>query len=308
MIICFEHFIPIVRGDLGLLEELAHNFVKRQAAQNIVYTEVRYSPHLLAEGGDFVATDDVKVDAEPVLDAVTKGLRRGEKEYGVKVNQILCCIAWRPDWAEDVINLAHERRNNVPCAIVGVDIAAGEEHFDKVNYPHLDHEAAFQRAKELKLNITIHAGEVGNTEFVERAVNDYGASRIGHGYRIVSNSSIMDEMKIKGIHFETCPTSSLETGGWDFKADEGKGKDWKEHPTVKMFDHGLSVGLNSDDPAVFDTSLTWQFRIAIGKMGLSKNCLCKSVYDSINAAYISNEEKASLRKLIDEYVSLYDTI
>mmetsp|Transcript_25114 Transcript_25114/g.37576 ORF Transcript_25114/g.37576 Transcript_25114/m.37576 type:complete len:149 (+) Transcript_25114:580-1026(+) len=132
MIICFEHFIPIVRGDLGLLEELAHNFVKRQAAQNIVYTEVRYSPHLLAEGGDFVATDDVKVDAEPVLDAVTKGLRRGEKEYGVKVNQILCCIAWRPDWAEDVINLAHERRNNVPCAIVGVDIAAGEEHFDKV--------------------------------------------------------------------------------------------------------------------------------------------------------------------------------
>ena len=49
-----------------------------------------------------------------------------------QVNQILCCIAWRPDWANEVIDLAYERRENKPCAIVGVDIAAGEEHFDKV--------------------------------------------------------------------------------------------------------------------------------------------------------------------------------
>ena len=108
---------------------------------------------------------------------------------------------------------------------------------NKVNYPQLDHEEAFQRAKELGLNITIHAGEVGNTEFVERAVNDYGASRIGHGYRIATNNKVMDEMKRKQIHFEACPTSSLETGGWDFASDEGK--DWKLHPAVKMLNYGL---------------------------------------------------------------------
>ena len=49
-----------------------------------------------------------------------------------KVNQILCCITWRPDWADEVIELANKRRNNYPCAVVAVDIAAGEEHFDKV--------------------------------------------------------------------------------------------------------------------------------------------------------------------------------
>ena len=85
MIICFEYFIPIVRGDLTLIESLAYDFVKRQSVQNVVYTEVRYSPHLLAGGGDYTGTD--KVDAEPVLDAVTKGLRRGEKEFGVKVRR-----------------------------------------------------------------------------------------------------------------------------------------------------------------------------------------------------------------------------
>ena len=107
----------------------------------------------------------------------------------------------------------------------------------KVNYPQLDHEAAFQKAKELNLNITIHAGEVGGTENVKRAVRDYGATRIGHGYRIVMDEDLMDEMKQKNIHFEACPTSSFETGGWQFDTDEGK--DWKKHPAVKMLDHGL---------------------------------------------------------------------
>jgi adenosine deaminase len=107
----------------------------------------------------------------------------------------------------------------------------------KVNYPQLDHTDAFQRAMELNLNITIHAGEVGSIEFIERAVKEYGATRIGHGYRIISDSDLMDEMKRRNIHFETCPTSSLETGGWEFKTDEKK--DWKAHPAVKMFKHGL---------------------------------------------------------------------
>ncbi len=53
------------------------------------------------------------------------------------MNQILCCIAWRPEWAKEVIDLAHDRRNDFPCAIVGVDIAAGEDHFNEVSVRHI---------------------------------------------------------------------------------------------------------------------------------------------------------------------------
>ncbi len=87
------------------------------------------------------------------------------------------------------------------------------------------------------MNITIHAGEVGDAQFVERSVKDYGATRIGHGYRVVLDERLMKEMKSRNIHFEVCPTSSLETGGWDFKADEDR--DWKGHPAVQMFNYGL---------------------------------------------------------------------
>ena len=125
MIKCFEIFTPIVRGNLDAIEELARRFVEGQAKQNVIYTEVRYSPHLLAEGGSFSGTE--KVDPRPVIAAVTRGLRAGCEACGVTVNQILCCITWRPDWAEEVVDLASELKDSPGiCKVVGVDIAAGE--------------------------------------------------------------------------------------------------------------------------------------------------------------------------------------
>ena len=306
MIKCFQIFVPIVQGDLALLERLAFDFVKRQADQNVRYTEVRYSPHLLATGGSlsvsFAGSQPV-VDARSVVDAVTRGLRRGQEQYKVRVNQILCCITWRPDWADDVVEIANERRNDAPCAVVGVDVAAGEEHFDSSAFSHLHepHVKALQRAKDLGLSITMHAGEVAAGENVLSAINTYHATRIGHGYRIAvalgsntNDSVLLDELKRRRIHFEVCPTSSVETGGWDY--DETREKNWEEHPLVLMMMNGLNVGLNSDDPAVFDTSLTFQYRIAATKMKLSYTDLVQSVRNSIDASFACEDVKEELRE------------
>ena len=89
MIACFEIFVPIVRGKLKLLEELAFHFCRRQFQQNIVYTEVRYNPHLLSTGGFLNSSTTNKtqtcIDANPVVDAITRGLRRGQEKYNIIV-------------------------------------------------------------------------------------------------------------------------------------------------------------------------------------------------------------------------------
>ena len=89
MLKCFETFVPIVRGDLDLLECLAFDFVKRQAKQNVIYTEVRYNPHFLANESNLGGSEgkNGKIDARSIIDAVTRGLRKGEKEYDVKVGR-----------------------------------------------------------------------------------------------------------------------------------------------------------------------------------------------------------------------------
>ena len=119
-----------------------------------------------------------------------------------------------------------------------------QENFTHLHKPHL---RAFKRAQELGLNVTIHAGEVGHSSYIKRAVEEYGASRIGHGYHIAQNSQLMNDMRQKNIFFEVCPTSSVETGGWDY--DNKKGKEWKNHPCISMIQNGMKVGFNSDDPA-----------------------------------------------------------
>lgn len=321
MIKCFEVFLPIVRGDLEFIEHLSCDFVKRQADQNIKYTEVRYSPHLLAQGGSF-HPEDMVVDARSVVDAVTRGLRSGERlcHGKVRVNQILCCITWRPDWADDVVEICIERRHQTPCAVVGIDIAAGEEHFDSKKYPHLHspHVDALTRAKEMGLNITVHAGEVDNTgEHVLDAIQKYHATRIGHGYRVarlISSTSseedeasrrrttILEELIRRQVHFEACPTSSEETGGWDYR---GK-KNWEEHPLVCLIKNGLHVGINSDDPAVFDTSLTFQYRIAAKKMKLRYADLVQTVQNAIDASFADASIKEELQQELTRFCDQHE--
>lgn len=76
MLNCFEVFLPIVRGNVDLIEQLAYDFCKRQWEQNVVYCEVRYSPHLLAEGFTDENIDDGSnkqiVTPQNVFDAVTR--------------------------------------------------------------------------------------------------------------------------------------------------------------------------------------------------------------------------------------------
>jgi adenosine deaminase len=315
---CFEVFLPLITGNLQLIEQLAFDFCQRQYEQNCVYCEVRYSPHLLAEGfgsGESAHwdTSDSKnhplkqtVTAEAVFLAVRKGLRRGCEHFtSLRVNQIFCAINWRPDWAISTLELAVKYfQDDGLCGVVGIDIAAGEEHFDSEKFPtlHETHYRMAQMAREHQIPLTIHAGEAGNhaLENVRKAVTEYGAVRVGHGYRMVDSVAVMKLVQEMGVHVEICPTSSDETGGWVYSLEEG-GRNWKKHPTVTMMKHGISVSLSSDDPAVFHTSLAWQYRIALAKMELSQQELLQLNLNAIEAAWCSERDKKTLRRLIRFY-------
>lgn len=311
MLNCFAIFLPLVRQNLDLIEQLAFDFVQRQWEQNAIYTEVRYSPHLLEE--DFEShqqpsssrlSAEAAVDAESVFQAVTRGLRRGCSKFHVVVNQIICAVSWRPDWALESLELVRKYKDAFPCAAVGIDIAAGEEHFDRELHPQLHgpHFSMIQRAKQEGIPITIHAGESTDQamENVRRSVLEYGASRIGHGYRMVGSRDVMELVKHHRVHVEICPTSSFETGGWATES-----KDWRNHPCVKMKNTGISFSLNSDDPAVFHTSLAWQYRLALMKMEFTREDLVNCNLSAVEAAFCSEGEKQRLRAELVQFASQF---
>jgi len=227
------------------------------------------------------------------LAAVTRGLRKGCAKYGVVVNQILCCISFRPAWSIDCVELAATHRLDTPCAVVGIDVAAGE-----VGDSPSGHVAAFQRAKELGLNITIHAGEIGPAENVRHAVDEFGARRIGHGYAAAKCPEILSDMVRKGVHFEVCPTSSLETGAW-------QDSDWQRHPARILLDADASVSFNSDDPSVFATSLSEELELCLTSMCLTRSEILRSSFCSVDAAFGDDIDKAKARNAIQQYASNY---
>ena len=131
----------------------------------MAYTEVRYSPQLLAG-------EPEGLSATAVVDAVTAGLRRGCEKHDVWVNQILCCIALNYEWSPEVADIAIARHGKAPCGVVGIDIAAGEQHFEEAIEKKTAnrHGASIARAREAGLGVTIHAGETGGVEHIRQAL------------------------------------------------------------------------------------------------------------------------------------------
>jgi adenosine deaminase len=122
----------------------------------------------------------------------------------------------------------------------------------------------------------------------------------------------MELVRQHQVHVEVCPTSSVETGGWVYSdGDDGdndndsptstKTKNWKEHPAVVMRRHGVSISLSSDDPAVFHTSLAWQYRVALAKMEFRHADLIQMNLDALDAAWCSSPTKERLRGLVLDY-------
>lgn len=329
MLNCFQYFLPLVSNQLELIEQLSYDFVVRQYEQNIIYTEVRYSPHELCVRSEHQKqqneNDIIIITADMIVQTVTNGLRRGIDKYShLIINQILCAITWHPEYADDVVELAIKYRNNYPCAVVAIDIAAGEEHFNSIQFPNLytKHYDMCQKAKLYQIPITLHAGETsmstnseGNTtdvsSNVKRAIDEYGATRIGHGYHIVHDVELMKYVKEKNIHFEICPTSSDETGGWDYNSTDNNVKDWSKHPAVILYkDNNITnITINSDDPAVFHTSLSWQYRITLIKMKhfTKKDLILMNINAIQNAAFgLSISDKQYLLQYILQFAQLYN--
>lgn len=70
---------------------------------------------------------------------------------------------------------------------------------------------------------------------------------------------------------------------------------------MTMKQKGISFSFSSDDPAVFHTSLAWQYRIALARMGMSREDLFQTILDGVDGAFCSALIKKSLRDKLKAY-------
>lgn len=254
-------------------ELITYRLMERLKADNVLHAEVYVSVGVcLYRKQDFAA----------IFEALERGRARGKREFGVSLLWIFDAVRhFGSAEAQRVAELAaqYRERSVVGFGIGGDERRAGPELFREVY--------AYCGAEGLRL--TAHAGETTGPESVWGALN-IGAERIGHGLSAASDPELMEVMAQKQVPVELCITSNLRTGAC---------AELKEHPVRKFFDEGLMITLNSDDPAMFQTSLNKEYEIAQQEFNFSEEHLRELARNSIEASFLPVERKLKLLSQID---------
>jgi adenosine deaminase len=268
----FEVFYPLLTNSYAL-ERIAYELCSYCASENVKYLEMRFAP---------VLQKTEQLPIPDVIESVLKGIRKGEKEFGIKAGVILCL--YRGTDIEDSMMTAKCAVELKDKGVCGVDIAGDESRF-----PLKDFEKPIELCKNSGVNITIHAGEASGPESIKEAV-DMGADRIGHGVTLQQDEILMKEIAEKRIPLEICLTSNIHTQVIE---------DYKLHPFKKFIENGVVVTLNTDDRGVSGIDLTYEYEKAL-EYGLKIAELKNIIMNSVDAAFLNDKEKNTLKMSVQE--------
>src|SRR5262249_25838201 len=205
-----------------------------------------------------------------------------EKDFGVSLLWIFDAVRnFGAEKAEAVVDLAIQFRDrNVIAFGIGGDEKQGPPELFK---------NAFARAADHGLHLTAHAGENAGPESVWGALN-LKAERIGHALTAARDPELIEELAQRQIPIEICVTSNVRTGCCE-------GVEW--HPVRRYFDEGLMLTLNSDDPAMFRTSLVDEYQLARNSFEFTDEHLRELARNSFEASFLPAEKKIQFLNLFD---------
>jgi adenosine deaminase/aminodeoxyfutalosine deaminase len=149
--------------------------------------------------------------------------------------------------------------------------------------------ALYTEAARGGLRLTNHAGETTGPEAIWEALA-IGSERIGHALSVLQDKELVQELKVLSTPLELCPTSNVRTGVCPSFA---------AHPLRRLFDLGLLVTLNSDDPAFFGSDLANEFLLAHTEQKFTRDELRQLARNSIRASFLPAETKIAWLARID---------
>lgn len=254
------------------LELAAYNMIKDVSMENLKYIEVRFAPTLSTNGG---------LSIGEVIESVIRGLKKGENEFGVYINCIVCGM--RQDSYETNINMLKIAKDFLNYGVCALDLAG-----DEIKFPTKNHVDLFKYAKNINFPFVIHSGETGNIENVTLAV-ELGAKRLGHGIALRKDKELIKVVKSKKIGIEMCPSSNIQTHAVE---------DYNEYPMGMFLVNDLLVSVNTDNRTVSNTTMTHELEIVEKLYGKEINDLIKKIYDnSVITSFADDSIKNYLVKL-----------
>ncbi len=249
-------------------EELTYLYLKECSQNNVLYVEAMISStHAKLKGMTY----------HSFLEGVCKASKKAEEDFGIISRFIMNGI--RHLGPKSVQETAEEVLKNPNPYLVGFGLAGDELHFPPTLFTK-----TFDMLKEAKFPITVHAGEWDGPENIRNAINLLHPKRLGHGVRSIEDHNLVKEIIDKDIVLETCPTSNIATKIY---------KDYKSHPVKALFDKGVKITVNSDDPPFFNATIQGEYKV-MEDLGLNEKELTSLTHNAIKHSFCDEENKNKL--------------
>jgi aminodeoxyfutalosine deaminase len=282
----FPHFVEIyvlISSCLRTpddIELIAREFLAGQAAQNIVHSEVTYTAYTIYKLSGISIADQ--------LAALSRARAWAEKTLGVTMSLIFD-IAREVSTDEGLIT-ADFAIAGQPHGVIALGIGG-----DESRHPPSKHAPAFARARAAGLRSLPHAGEIAGPTSIYGALRDLFAERLGHGVRCLEDDALVAELVQRQVPLEVCPTSNVCLG---------VAASLEEHPLPQLLSRGLFVTLNSDDPPLFNTTLTDEYIRCAQAFSWDARTVAQLAENAVAAAYLPAPRKVELTAQIQQILAM----
>ena len=241
-------------------------YLTRAAADNVQYAEIFFDPQTHTERGIAFST---------VISGLYKATVDGQELMGIKGRII---ISFLRHLTEDDALKTLKSAEPYLDRIVGMDLDSGEEGNPPKKFSRL-----FKRAAELGLKLTAHAGEEGSPDYIQDAL-DQGVIRVNHGVQCLKDDKVVKQLKEKGIPLTICPLSNkkLQVRSRYFNDIDVTGE---------LFNKGLKITINSDDPAYFGGYITDNFLNTAEEVGFTQEDIYQICCNAFNATFMLPQDK-----------------
>ena len=256
-------------------ELITSKMIENLAAQGVVHAEVYFSL-----GEIFRSTKDQHLSDDEIFEKTFQAVERarivGEQKYGTSIYWIIA--GTRNEGFEEasrVFKTAAKFREKYP-SIVGIGLGGDERVYASEPFRQL-----YQDAKAAQLRLTNHAGENTPSSFIWEALS-IGSERLGHACSAIQDPELIKTLKEKQTPLELNPSSNVSLKNCP---------DIKSHPLRALFDDGLLVTLNSDDPAFFGSDVENEYRLAHSEQGFTRKELQQLAENSFTASFLPEHVK-----------------
>ena len=264
-------WMTAVLADYDACRRVARENVEDAHREGIRYIELRFSPAFMADAHN--------LDPSRVTAAVIEGAREGEAVSGVKANLIgILTRTYGPVRARRELRALLDHKNE----ITALDLAG-----DEGNWPAELFVEHFKEGRGAGWQVTVHAGEAAGAQSIVTAIEQLGATRIGHAVRAVEDAAVMDLLRERRIGIEANLTSNVQTSTVP---------DYASHPLKKFLESGLLATINTDDPGISGIDLAYELDVAAPAAGLDESQVSRALENAWEIAFLGPEEKARLRQ------------